>query len=122
MTAGRNNLFAIFENFLALMGYWLMIFVSIVLEESLIFKRGVGFDWSAWENKKRLPVGYAALSAFLIGWAGAIIGMYQVWYVGPVAKKIGDGTGADIGIWVGAAFTLITFPPLRYVELKILGR
>ena len=119
--AGRNNLFDIFENFLALMGYWVMIFISIVLEEHLIFKPRLGFDWSAWEDRKILPVGIAALIAFLVGWAGAIIGMYQVWYVGPVAAKVG-GIGADIGIWIGCAFTLTVFPPLRYWELKKFGR
>lgn len=122
--AGRNNLFNIFENFLALMGYWLMIFVAIVLEEHLIFKGRMapGFDWTQWENPKALPIGIAALSAFLIGWAGAIIGMDQVWFVGPVATMIGDNTGADIGIWLGSAFGLITYPPLRYLELKKFGR
>ena len=119
--AGRNNLFDIFENFLALMGYWIMIFVSIVLEEHLLFRRGVGFDWSAWDDAGRLPIGLAALVAFLVGWAGAIVGMSQLWYVGPVAKNIG-GVGADIGVWVATAFTLITFPPLRYLELKKFGR
>ena len=53
--AGRNNLFDIFENFLALMGYWVMIFICIVLEEHLIFRIGVGFDWTECEDKKRLP-------------------------------------------------------------------
>ena len=119
--AGRKNLFEIFQNFLALMGYWIVIFVAIVLEEHLIFRRNRGFDWSAWENKKYLPVGAAALTAFLIGWVGAIIGMYQIWYVGPVAKLV-CGTGADIGVWLGMGFTLLTFPPLRYLELKYLGR
>ena len=119
--AGRNNLLEIFQNFLALMGYWLVMFVVIVLEEHLIFRRNRGFDWSAWENKKYLPVGVAALTAFLIGWAGAIIGMYQIWYIGPVAKLV-CGVGADIGIWLGMGFTLLTFPPLRYLELRYLGR
>ena len=80
------------------------------------------FDWTQWENPKYLPVGIAALTAFLIGWAGAIIGMDQVWFVGPVAARVGDGTGADIGIWLGSAFGLITYPPLRYLELKKFGR
>lgn len=119
--AGRNNLFDIFSNFLALMGYWLMIFVSIVLEEHLIFRRGIGFDWTAWEDKKRLPVGIAALAAFLIGWIGAVMGMNQKWYVGPIARMVGDN-GADLGEWLGAAFALLVFPPLRYVELKKFGR
>jgi purine-cytosine permease-like protein len=120
--AGRDHLFAIFQNFLALMGYWLMIFVSIVLEEHLIFRRNIGFDWTKWEDQKYLPLGLAALFAFLVGWAGAIIGMDQVWFVGPVATRVGAGTGGDIGIWLGAAFTLIVFPPLRYLEIKRFGR
>ena len=124
--AGRDHLFAIFQNFLALMGYWIMIFVCIVLEEHVLFKSGLGlglgFDWVAWESPKALPVGLAALLAFLIGWAGAIVGMDQVWFVGPVAAKVGQGTGADIGIWLGAVFTLVVFPPLRYLELKMFGR
>ena len=119
--AGRDHLFVIFQNFLALMGYWIVIFVSIVLEEHLIFRRNRGFDWSAWEDKKSLPVGAAALTAFLIGWAGAIIGMSQAWYTGPVAKLVG-GIGADLGIWLAVGFTLPTFPLLRYLELKRLGR
>ena len=115
--AGRNNLFDIFQNFCALMGYWLTIFISIVLEEHLIFRRGISFDWSAWEDRKRLPVGIAALIAFLVGWAGAVVSMSQVWYVGPVAKMVGDA-GSDLGIWVGSGFALVTYPPLRFLELK----
>ena len=118
---GRNNLFEIFENFLALMGYWVAIFLAIVLEEHLIFRRRSGFDWSAWNDWRRLPVGIAGLVAFLIGWAGAIISMDQVWYVGPIAKMVGDA-GADMGLWVGFGWTLIVFAPLRVLELKVYGR
>lgn len=119
--AGRRNLLDIFQNFLPLMGYWIVIFVSIVFEEHVIFRRNRGFDWSSWEDKKYLPVGAAAMTAFLVGWVGAIVGMYQVWYVGPIAKLVG-GIGADIGIWLGTGFTLLTFPPLRYLELRHFGR
>ncbi len=118
--AGRDQIFNIFENFLALMGYWLMIFIMIVLEEHLIFRRNVGFDWTAWEDKGKLPLGIAALISFLLGWMGAILGMYQVWYVGPLAKLVAGG--ADLGLWVGCGFTLITFPPLRWLELKRFDR
>ncbi|MCJ1384340.1 hypothetical protein MMC17_007456 [Xylographa soralifera] len=114
---GRNNLLGIFENFLALMGYWVAIFLAIVLEEHLIFRRRSGFDWTAWADPKRLPIGIAGLTAFLVGWAGAIVCMDQVWYVGPIAKMVGD-TGADLGIWVGSGWTLLVFPPLRAWELK----
>jgi purine-cytosine permease-like protein len=119
--AGRENLFTIFQNFLALMGYWVTTFISVVVEEHLIFRRKSGFDWTAWEDQKRLPIGFAALTAFLIGWAGAIISMYQVYFTGPLAVAVGP-TPADVGIWIGCAFTLLTYPPLRYLELKFIGR
>ena len=121
--AGRNHLFAVFENFLPIMSYWVCPWLTIVVEEHLLFHklRGVPFDWSAWEDKKRLPIGAAALFAWLVGWAGAIIGMYQVWYAGPVALKIGD-YGGDIGAWLAIAFAGVVYPPLRYLELKKFGR
>jgi len=121
---GRNHLFLIFQNFLALMGYWLMVMVCIVAQEHLLFRSygaRLGFDWTAWEDRARLPLGIAACTSFLLGWMGAILGMYQIWYTGPIAKLAG-GTGADVGMWVGCGFALITFPPLRWLELKKFGR
>ena len=121
--AGRDHLFNIFENFLPIMSYWICPWITIALEEHLLFHvlRGVPFDWTAWEDKKRLPVGAAALFAWLVGWAGAIIGMDQIWYQGPVALKIG-GYGGDIGAWLAIAFACVTYPPLRYLELKKFGK
>ncbi|KAK4233715.1 permease for cytosine/purines, uracil, thiamine, allantoin-domain-containing protein [Achaetomium macrosporum] len=78
--AGRDNLLVIFSNFLALMGYWVEIMIVIVAEEHLLFRWNRGFDWARWEDRKYLPIGIAALIAFLLGWAGAILGMFQVWY------------------------------------------
>ena len=121
--AGRNHLFNIFENFLPIMSYWVCPWITIALEEHLLFHvlRGVPFDWTAWEDKKRLPIGAAALFAWLVGWAGAIIGMDQIWYQGPVALRIG-GYGGDIGAWMSIAFASVTYPPLRYLELKKFGK
>lgn len=119
--AGRDHLFLIFQNFLALMGYWLAMFIMIVFEEHIIFRRNKGFDWAAYEDKTKLPVGVAALISFLVGWVGPILGMYQVWWIGPVARYMGD-TGGDLGIWLGIAFTAVVFPPLRFVELRQIGR
>ena len=120
--AGREHLFAIFSNFLALMGYWVEIMICIVAQEHLLFRRPRGaaaFDWSRWEDKSYLPVGWAALAAFLLGWLGAVLGMYQVWYVGPLAKLAGD---SDVGVWIGSGFALVSFPPLRWLELRLVGR
>lgn len=105
------------------MSYWICPWLIIALEEHILFHkvRGVRFDWTAWEDKKRLPVGVAALFAWLVGWAGAIIGMDQVWYRGPVASLIGD-YGGDIGAWMSIVFAGIIYPALRHLELRKLGR
>ncbi|KAK6063125.1 NCS1 nucleoside transporter [Seiridium cupressi] len=117
--AGREHLLVIMQNFLALMGYWIQFMVTIVLMEHLWVRKEHGFDWARWEDKAYLPIGVAALISFLLGWMGAILGMYQVWYVGPLAEALGL---ADVGLWTGTLFTLIVHPPLRWVELKYLKR
>ena len=93
--AGRDHLSEIFQNFLALMGYWVAIWITLTIEEQVIFRRIIGYDWAAWNQQMKLPVGIAALIAFLVGWAGAILCMAQVWYIGPIAAKVGE-YGADV--------------------------
>lgn len=72
---GRDSLYEIFKSLVPMMGYWIIIWFTIVVEEVLLFNKGRGYDWSAWNNPQKLPVGYAATAAFLIGWAGAVVGM-----------------------------------------------
>jgi len=95
--AGRASLAAIFTNFLALMGYWVAIWIAICLEEHLIFRKwmGLGWEWDDWNDRSRLPVGIAAIIAFLVGWVGAILCMAQVWYIGPIARLVGQ-YGGDV--------------------------
>ena len=92
-----------------------------------------------WESKKKLPLGVAAMLAWLIGWAGAILGMAQVWYTGPIALRVGGWGGkcsflrlrmmliwcpsiGDVGEWLAVGFAGLTYPPLRYIEYRKLGR
>lgn len=93
--AGQNHLSDIFTNFLALMGYWVAIWFAILLEERYIFRRSRGYNWAAWDDPSKLPIGLAAFSAFLVGWAGAVLCMAQVWYIGPLARLVGED-GADV--------------------------
>lgn len=93
--AGRAHLAEIFTNFLALMGYWVSVWIAITLEEHFIFRRKTGFNWEVWNQKKKLPLGIAAFVAFVVGWIGAIMCMAQVWYIGPLAKQVGT-YGADV--------------------------
>lgn len=112
--AGRDYLSEIFTNFLALMGYWVAIWLAITLSEHLVFRRAAagaageaeaepsdrGWQWQSWQNRARLTHGFAALTAFLIGWAGAILCMAQVYYVGPLARLVGDN-GIDVSFFAG---------------------
>jgi NCS1 nucleoside transporter family len=107
--AGREYLAQIFTNFLALMGYWVSIWIAIVLEEHLLFREGLvgkmapttekGWEWEAWNDRERLPLGIAAVFAFLVGWAGAVLCMAQVYYVGPLARLISE-YGGDVSIYL----------------------
>jgi len=106
--AGRGHLAEIFTNFLALMGYWVSIWIAIVLEEHFIFRKKTGFNWAAWNDRHKLPLGIAALVAFLVGWVGAILSMAQVWYIGPIAKLVGE-YGADVSACLFAQVGRLTF-------------
>ena len=115
---GRDHLAVIFTNFLALMGYWVAIWFAIILEEYLIFRRSAkAYNWAAWDDREKLPLGIAALVAFLIGYAGSVISMAQVWYIGPIARLIGE-YGGDAGNYVGFSWAALVYPPLRWLELK----
>lgn len=65
--AGRNSLYGIFENFLPIMAYWVCPWLTIVIEEHILFHkaRGIPFDWSIWEDRKKLPFGAASMFAWV---------------------------------------------------------
>ncbi|KAI9821060.1 MAG: hypothetical protein M1827_003793 [Pycnora praestabilis] len=50
---------------------------------------------AAWDDWSKPPNSITALAAFLIEWVGANLLKAQVWYVGPLAKEVGD-YGADV--------------------------
>ncbi|KAI2792654.1 hypothetical protein POX_b02694 [Penicillium oxalicum] len=118
--AGRSNLSEIFTNFLALMGYWVAIWFAILIEE-FVFRWRTGYNWAAWRDPSKLPIGIAAFMAFVVGWVGAILCMAQVWYIGPLAKLVGE-YGADMGNYVGFSWAALVYPPLRILELRFAGR
>lgn len=88
---GRTQLLDIFLNFLSLIGYWVMIWVTMTVEEEVLFRGRRSYDWDHWEDKSHLPVGYASFASFLVGWVGATMCMYQTYYTGPIAKMVGNG-------------------------------
>lgn len=120
--AGREHLSTIISNFVSLLGYWTISFTLILLLEDQWFRRHRGYNLEVWDQPRALPWGAAAVISLLAGYlGGGLPGMAQLWWVGPVAAKIGD-YGGDVGIYLSGAITLLVYPPLRYLELKHTGR
>lgn len=120
---GRNNLNAYLQNFLSLLGYWATSFFVILFVEHYLFRKGKfeNYDLDAWNDPKRLPMGIAGLIAFLIGVVGWVMGMVETWYSGPIGLLIGS-EGGDVANELTLVFTLVSYVPLRYLELKYIGR
>ncbi|OLL23527.1 Purine-cytosine permease fcyB [Neolecta irregularis DAH-3] len=92
------------ENLLNMTAYWLSIYTVIITEEHFIFRQGgSGYHLDNWNDRSRLPIGFAALLALCCGIFGAILGMNQAWYTGIIAKHIGKN-GGDIGFELAAMY------------------
>ena len=118
---GYNSLNDIISNLGAVIGYWSIVYFILILEESVIFRRTRGYDLTGWNDPSILPVGSAAMLSFCFGIVGAVVGMGQTWYTGPIANMFGD-YGGDIGTWLAISFAAVSYPGLRYVELKKFDR
>lgn len=89
---------------------WVEFIVLIILMERYIFRRHYRYDWPRL-NRGCMPVSIASCTEFLLGWLGAAPGIYQTWYVEPLAKL---ANLSDVGVWVGMAFTILSLHGLRY--------
>ncbi|KAK1821329.1 hypothetical protein LTR12_004215 [Friedmanniomyces endolithicus] len=120
--AGRNQLLAYLQNFLSLLGYWCTSYFTIVASEHFIFRKGDfrNYDLEGWNDPKRLPLGIAAFTSFVLGVVVWILGMVETDYVGSLGKLIG-ATGGDIANELAFVVTL-SYIPFRYLELKYVGR
>ncbi|QPG72961.1 hypothetical protein FOA43_000265 [Brettanomyces nanus] len=118
---GRNTLSNYLNNFLPMIGYWIIIFGTIIFEEMIFRGSKSNFNWADWNTKDKLTHGYAASFAFCCGAAGAVVGMCQAYYIGPIAIKIGE-YGGDVAIWCSLVFTGVAYPPCRILEKKYFKR
>lgn len=125
---GADHFGETLHSFLSVLGYWLAIFVTVLLEEHFIFRQA---DWGrydpalTWNNRKLLPIGWGALGAFCFGVVGAAMGMAQSFYVSPIGKLVGGDAnphGGDIGFELASAFTAVTYPFFRWLEIRFTGR
>jgi len=120
---GYSHFESILENFMLLIAYWLAIYEGISLSEHILFKKGfTGYHPEDYMSKDKLPPGYAAILAFCFGIMGAVLGMAQQWFVGPVGKLCGATFGGDVGFELAFAFSAISYCVLRYFEKKHFGR
>ncbi|OAX38115.1 hypothetical protein K503DRAFT_866381 [Rhizopogon vinicolor AM-OR11-026] len=124
--AGREHFSTILSNFLSILSYWTAFFIVIVAEEHFIFRRKNGplggYNLDDYDTPSKLPLGVAGILALCFGIAGAVVGMSEVWYIGPLGKMAGAAYGADLGFELAAAFSAVTYPPLRALEIKLTGR
>ncbi|KAJ7826594.1 hypothetical protein B0H14DRAFT_2817032 [Mycena olivaceomarginata] len=126
--AGANSFSSSLENFMNVLGYWLSIFVVVVLLEHFIFRGGDFARYDAaesWNKSERVPIGIAAVIAFLFGALGTAMGMAQIWYIGKIGALVGGAAnpfGGDIGFELAGAFAGSCMYLHATLELKKFGR
>jgi purine-cytosine permease-like protein len=77
---GREQLATILGNFLALLGYWTLCFGTILALEHFWFRpRLGGYDYTAWQDQDRMPLGIAGCFSLLFGIGVSFLGMAQTW-------------------------------------------
>lgn len=120
---GYGHFTSVLENFMLLIAYWLAIYEGISLSEHFIFKRGfAGYDPSIYMDKDKLPPGIAAVAAFCFGIMGAVLGMAQVFFTGPIGRLCGTEYGGDVGFELAFGFAAVSFVPMRWFEKRWFGR
>lgn len=120
---GREQLNQYLQSFLSLLGYWCTSYIVIILEEHYIFRKGdfASYDLDGWNTPSRLPHGIGASVAFGLGVVAWCMGMSQTWFVGPLARLIGDG-GGDVANEFTFVVTAVAYPLVRYLERKHFGK
>jgi purine-cytosine permease-like protein len=96
----------------------------IVASEHFVFRKADvvnNYDLEAWNDPARLPLGLAAIASFLLGVVMWCMGMVETWFVGPIGGLIG-ADGGDVANELTFAVTLLAYLPLRWVELRFVGR
>lgn len=67
-----------------------------------------GYNLDDYDTPSKLPIGIAGIAAGCIGVAGAVVGMDEVWYIGPIGGKIG-AYGGDLGFEVRPFSSYLAF-------------
>lgn len=117
--AGRDHLETVMEDFLLVCAYWIVPFLTVLLAEHFIWRRNYQYDLSAWNDKTRLPYGFAGFITWVVGTVISVLSMSQDWWVGPIAAGVGGSPyGTDISWMLALAVCFIMYVPLRMWEKK----
>lgn len=115
-----KSFFTNLENFLYVIAYWSAAFVSVVLVEHFLFRRGncTSYDASTvnWDSPKYLPTGISAIAAMALSFGLIVPCMGQAWFTGPIAETTGD-----IGFEIALVLAGLLYAPLRWAERRIRG-
>lgn len=112
----------VMDDFMSLLSYFISLYLGIFLSEHFIYRRRVGYAPDTYMTPEKLPISYAALFAFCCGVAGAVVGMSEAWWTGPLAKAISEEVPGDIGFQLSFAFAFIGHAMSRWIELRYIGR
>ncbi|KAI0178829.1 permease for cytosine/purines, uracil, thiamine, allantoin-domain-containing protein [Hypoxylon sp. FL1284] len=122
---GYDHFESTLESFMLIIGYWLAVYEGVALTEHFAFRRAdlarygpVDDDEGAYQDPGRLPRGFAAVPAACLGAAGAVLGMHQEWYTGPV----GSACAADIGFELAFGFAAVGYLAFRPLEKAVCRR
>lgn len=138
---GANHFEDWLDTLLVFLSYWLAIYATILIEEHLIFRKGLWADYNPddYDSPSYLPWGLAAAFASALGVVGAVLGMATTWYIGVLGKEskslfalsstfcliaslvstVGDPAfGGDIGFELSFGFSAITYPIARFIERR----
>lgn len=112
------------ENFMLVIAYWLAAYEGVSLMEHFVFRSrgGRGYEIADHDRPGRLPPGMAAVSAFGFGVLGAVLGMAQVWFTGPVGRLCGGEFGGDVGFELAFGFAAVSYVVFRAAERVRFGR
>ncbi|KUJ17252.1 nucleoside transporter [Mollisia scopiformis] len=119
---GREHLSSVIVDFLSLLGYWTICFGTILAFENFWFRpRNGGYDLEGWQDQDGMPLGIAGCSSLAVGLGVSFLGMDQTWFIGPAARAIGP-EGGDLGNYITLMAVVLTYPPLRLLEIKFTKR
>lgn len=78
---GASRFVSLLETLLVLLSYWSIIYITILAQEHLIFRKGsfANYTWSEVDCPDLLPKGFASGLSLCFGIVGAILGMSQKW-------------------------------------------